>query len=95
MDARRAAYLEALGVDVYVRRGLARPAADAPPPAVLEAPAADTAPAPVPKRKAPAASPPEMLFGLFGLYALSGPLLWAWHRLTRGRRGPPAVGDTH
>ena len=40
-------------------------------------------------------SPPEMLFGLFGLYALSGPLLWAWHRLTRGRRGPPAVGDTH
>ncbi len=32
-------------------------------------------------------SPPEMLFGLFGLYALSGPLLWAWHRITRGRRG--------
>ncbi len=32
-------------------------------------------------------SPPEMLFGLFGLYALSGPLLWAWHRAARGRRG--------
>ena len=30
MDARRAAYLEALGVDVYVRRGLARPAAPIP-----------------------------------------------------------------
>jgi CDP-diacylglycerol--serine O-phosphatidyltransferase len=34
-------------------------------------------------------SPPEMLFGLFGLYALSGPLMWAWHRATRGRRGVP------
>jgi CDP-diacylglycerol--serine O-phosphatidyltransferase len=32
-------------------------------------------------------SPPEMLFGLFGLYALSGPMLWAWHRIARGRRG--------
>ena len=40
-------------------------------------------------------SPPEMLFGLFGLYALSGPLVWAWHRLTRGRRGPPAAGESH
>ena len=34
MDARRAAYLEALGVDVYVRRGLARPAAAEPMPRV-------------------------------------------------------------
>jgi CDP-diacylglycerol--serine O-phosphatidyltransferase len=32
-------------------------------------------------------SPPEMLFGMFGLYALSGPVLWAWRRLGRGRRG--------
>jgi len=31
-------------------------------------------------------SPPEMLFGLFGLYALSGPLLWLWHKTKRGRR---------
>jgi CDP-diacylglycerol--serine O-phosphatidyltransferase len=37
-------------------------------------------------------SPPEMLFGLFGLYALSGPLLWAWHRLARGRRGAAHAG---
>ena len=42
-------------------------------------------------------SPPEMLLGLFGLYALSGPALWAWRRMTRGHRsarkhghGPPA-----
>jgi CDP-diacylglycerol--serine O-phosphatidyltransferase len=33
-------------------------------------------------------SPPEMLFGLFALYAASGPLLWAWRRVTRGRRKP-------
>ena len=31
-------------------------------------------------------SPPEMLFGMFGLYGLSGPLAWAWRRLTRARR---------
>jgi CDP-diacylglycerol--serine O-phosphatidyltransferase len=31
-------------------------------------------------------SPPEMLFGLFGLFALSGPMLWAWRRVTRSRR---------
>jgi len=37
-------------------------------------------------------SPPEMLFGLFGLYALSGPMLWAWHRLARGRRGAARGG---
>ncbi len=33
-------------------------------------------------------SPPEMLFGLFGLYALSGPALWAWHRMFRKHRSP-------
>jgi CDP-diacylglycerol--serine O-phosphatidyltransferase len=32
-------------------------------------------------------SPPEMLFGLFALYALSGPALWARRRFSRGRRG--------
>jgi CDP-diacylglycerol--serine O-phosphatidyltransferase len=38
-------------------------------------------------------SPPEMLFGLFGLYALSGPLLSVWHRIARARRGgPPSRG---
>jgi CDP-diacylglycerol--serine O-phosphatidyltransferase len=31
-------------------------------------------------------SPPEMLFGMFGLYGLSGPLAWAWRRLYRTRR---------
>jgi len=31
-------------------------------------------------------SPPEMLLGLFGFYALSGPALWAWRRLTRRYR---------
>jgi CDP-diacylglycerol--serine O-phosphatidyltransferase len=36
-------------------------------------------------------SPPEMLFGLFALYAASGPLLWAWRRVTRSRRGPRPV----
>ena len=42
-------------------------------------------------------SPPEMLFGLFGLYALSGPLLWLWHRTKRGRRSVQRVGsnETH
>lgn len=34
-------------------------------------------------------SPPEMLFGLFALYALSGPAFWAWRRVTRGRRAAP------
>jgi uncharacterized protein YaaW (UPF0174 family) len=31
-------------------------------------------------------SPPEMLFGLFALFALSGPVLWAWRRAMRSRR---------
>jgi CDP-diacylglycerol--serine O-phosphatidyltransferase len=31
-------------------------------------------------------SPPEMLFGLFGLYALSGPVFWAWRKFSRSRR---------
>jgi CDP-diacylglycerol--serine O-phosphatidyltransferase len=39
-------------------------------------------------------SPPEMLFGLFGLYALSGPALWAWHRITKRRRLEKARGGT-
>jgi CDP-diacylglycerol---serine O-phosphatidyltransferase len=34
-------------------------------------------------------SPPEMLFGMFGLYGLSGPLAWLWRRLTRARRPAP------
>jgi CDP-diacylglycerol---serine O-phosphatidyltransferase len=34
-------------------------------------------------------SPPEMLFGLFALYALSGPAFWVWRRFTRGRRAGP------
>jgi CDP-diacylglycerol--serine O-phosphatidyltransferase len=33
-------------------------------------------------------SPPEMLFGLFAIFALSGPTLWAWRRLGRSRRKP-------
>jgi CDP-diacylglycerol--serine O-phosphatidyltransferase len=37
-------------------------------------------------------SPPEMLFGLFAVYALSGPVLWAWHRATRARRLARASG---
>jgi CDP-diacylglycerol--serine O-phosphatidyltransferase len=37
-------------------------------------------------------SPPEMLFGLFGLFALSGPTLWAWRKATRSRRPPRAAG---
>ena len=36
-------------------------------------------------------SPPEMLFGLFGVFALSGPALWSWRKLTRTRR-PRAAG---
>jgi CDP-diacylglycerol--serine O-phosphatidyltransferase len=35
-------------------------------------------------------SPPEMLFGLFALFASSGPLLWAWRSVTRRRRTRPA-----
>ena len=35
-------------------------------------------------------SPPEMLFGLFGIFALSGPALWLWRKATRGRRSRPA-----
>jgi CDP-diacylglycerol---serine O-phosphatidyltransferase len=31
-------------------------------------------------------SPAEMLFGLFGIYALSGPAVWAWRRIGRNRR---------
>jgi CDP-diacylglycerol--serine O-phosphatidyltransferase len=34
-------------------------------------------------------SPPEMLFGLFALYALSGRAFWAWRRVMRGRRAAP------
>jgi CDP-diacylglycerol--serine O-phosphatidyltransferase len=37
-------------------------------------------------------SPPEMLFGLFGLFALSGPALWAWRKAMRSRRPPRAAG---
>ena len=29
------------------------------------------------------ASPPQTLFALFGLYALSGPFFWAWRRIRR------------
>lgn len=32
-------------------------------------------------------SPPEMLFALFAVYASSGPLLWAWRKLRRSKRG--------
>jgi CDP-diacylglycerol--serine O-phosphatidyltransferase len=35
-------------------------------------------------------SPPEMLFGIFGLYGLSGPASWLWHRLRRNRHGATA-----
>lgn len=39
-------------------------------------------------------SPPEVLFTLFALFAASGPLVWAYRRVTRGQRharhpGPP------
>jgi CDP-diacylglycerol--serine O-phosphatidyltransferase len=37
-------------------------------------------------------SPPEMLFGLFGVYALSGPVVWLWHRLMRRRRSKRGPG---
>jgi CDP-diacylglycerol---serine O-phosphatidyltransferase len=37
-------------------------------------------------------SPPEMLFGLFAIFALSGPALWAWRKLLRTRRPPRVAG---
>jgi len=37
-------------------------------------------------------SPPEMLFGLFGVYALSGPVVWLWRRVTRSRRTVRSTG---
>jgi CDP-diacylglycerol--serine O-phosphatidyltransferase len=37
-------------------------------------------------------SPPEMLFGLFAVFALSGPTVWAWRRLLRRRR-PRTTGS--
>jgi CDP-diacylglycerol--serine O-phosphatidyltransferase len=39
-------------------------------------------------------SPPEMLFGLFAAYALSGPIAWAWRRFRRRHRAarPPGTG---
>jgi hypothetical protein len=33
-----------------------------------------------------------MLFGLFAIYALSGPLLWLWRRIRKSRRGPAGAG---
>ena len=39
-------------------------------------------------------SPPEMLFGLFALFAASGPALWLWRRATRSRRTPRAPGPS-
>jgi nicotinamide riboside transporter PnuC len=29
---------------------------------------------------------PQMLLALFGSYALSGPLLWAWHKAFKRKR---------
>jgi len=37
-------------------------------------------------------SPPEMLFGLFAAFALSGPLLWLWRKLLRTRRPQRPAG---
>ena len=37
-------------------------------------------------------SPPEMLFGLFGVYALSGPAVWLWRRAMRSRRTVRSTG---
>ncbi len=34
--------------------------------------------------------PPETLFGLFGIYAASAPLYWAWRKIRRKRHHPPA-----
>jgi CDP-diacylglycerol--serine O-phosphatidyltransferase len=38
-------------------------------------------------------SPPEMLFGLFAMFASSGPALWAWRRIVRMRRTPRSAGS--
>jgi len=37
-------------------------------------------------------SPAEMLFALFGTYAVSAPVYWAWRRLRRRRRDTGATG---
>jgi CDP-diacylglycerol--serine O-phosphatidyltransferase len=37
-------------------------------------------------------SPPEMLFGLFAVYASSGPVMWAWRRFRRSRRAARSAG---
>jgi CDP-diacylglycerol--serine O-phosphatidyltransferase len=37
-------------------------------------------------------SPPEMLFGLFAVYASSGPAMWAWRKFRRSRRAARAAG---
>jgi CDP-diacylglycerol--serine O-phosphatidyltransferase len=34
---------------------------------------------------------PELLFGVFAIYAASGYVMWAWERLRRKRRLPPAA----
>jgi CDP-diacylglycerol---serine O-phosphatidyltransferase len=39
-----------------------------------------------------ALDPPTMLLSMFGIYALSAPLLWAGRRLRRALRGMPAAG---
>ena len=39
-------------------------------------------------------SPPEMLFGLFALFAASGPALWLWRRVSKSRRAPRAPGPS-
>jgi len=36
--------------------------------------------------------PPSMLLSMFGVYALSAPLLWAGRRLRRAVRGAPTAG---
>jgi len=55
MDARRAAYLEALGVDVYVRRGLERP-----PPAAIQPEAPASSPARAPRVELAGAADPAV-----------------------------------
>ena len=39
-----------------------------------------------------AIDPPTMLLSMFGVYALSAPLLWVGRRLRRLRRAPRAGG---
>jgi CDP-diacylglycerol--serine O-phosphatidyltransferase len=39
-----------------------------------------------------AVDPPTMLLSMFGIYALSAPLLWAGRRIRRAVRGAPAAG---